>query len=289
MPIDRDADQQQPAARSPGGDELERALRQLRFGIRSRLSARSMDTADLPELFATLRRRFGTLGMTAGSVEIDDFGMDDRTLARATPILDFLGDHVFRIETLHADALPETALFVANRAADWPHGGLLLAHWLARSSPGRPRPRFLCDGEFAARPFVAPQLTRLGGVRAHPENALRLLRSGRSVIAFPGVAGASPGGPSGLGSFGRGGLLRTAAKASVPIVAVGMVGPESLVPQPGASGWGLPTPWVIAFGEPLHCSPDAAGDELWLARSTESLRRQVGEKVDEARARALRR
>ena len=76
-------------------------------------------------------------------------------------------------------------------------------------------------------PFVNPRLTRLGAVRAGRENALRLLRSGSCVIAFPeGIKGSQKSFSERyrLQSFGRGGVIRIALEAGVPLVPVGIVG-----------------------------------------------------------------
>ena len=162
-------------------------------------------------------------------------------------------------------------------------------------------------------PFVTPWLTRMGAVRAGRENAERLLRSGRSVIAFPEGASASRkpfADRYRVGSFGRGGIVRLALETGVPVVPVGIVGAEEVHPLlgrgPGVGalpglpflpvtptfpllGVGgllpLPVRWNIAFGEPLcwnESETAEAGDELWLARTTASLRKRVESLVQEA-------
>jgi len=295
-------------------DELSRALRQLREAIRSRMavSGSGPDDADLRRLFASLRRRAGSLGMRSRPSEIDDFGMDSSALASAGPLLDFLMDRYWRIDLRRVDSLPTPALFVANRSGLLPYDGVMLAHALARLAPDRPRPRFLWTDGIESLPFVTPRLTRLGGVRAGRENAERLLRSGRSVIAFPEGASASQKSFAlryRLQSFGRGGIVRVALETGVPVVPVGIVGAEEVhpligrashaaassqlpflpvtptFPMLGAAGLlPLPVQWVIAFGEPLEwtgADADAAHDEFWLARTTAGLRRRVAALVRE--------
>ena len=296
-------------------DELARALRQFTETLRVR-SARfepASKGGDLGEFFAFLRRSVGALGMRSRPAQIDDFGMDTSALSAAGPFLDFLADRYWRVETHRAESLPALALFVANRGGLLPYDGLILSHVLARKEPDRSRPRFLWTDGVESMPFVTPWLTRLGAVRAGRENAERLLRSGRSVIAFPEGASASRKSFADryrVGSFGRGGIVRLALETGVPVVPVGIVGAEEVHPLLGRApavgafpglpflpvtptfpllGVGgllpLPVRWSIAFGEPIHwteAETAAVGDELWLARTTASLRRRVESLVQEA-------
>ena len=86
-------------------------------------------------------------------------------------------------------------LLVANRSGILPYDGLMISHVVAESLSERRRPRFLVADWLITLPFVQPYLARLGGVRACRENADRLLRTGRSVVAFPeGLKGAQPTG-----------------------------------------------------------------------------------------------
>ncbi len=292
-------------------DELARALREFTNALRARVAdfdstAKGVDPG---ELFASLRRSLGAMGMRSRPAEIDDFGMDTSTLSAAAPFLDFLADRYWRVETHRAESLPAPALFVANRGGLLPYDGLILSHLLARAEPGRPRPRFLWTDGVESMPFVTPWLTRMGAVRAGRENAERLLRSGRSVIAFPEGASASRKSFADryrVGSFGRGGIVRLAVETGVPVVPVGIVGAEEAHPllgrAPSVAGapslpvtptfpllgvaglLPLPVRWSIVFGEPIawaESEPSVVGDELWLARTTAGLRRQVESLVQE--------
>lgn len=117
-------------------------------------------------------------------------------------------------------------------------------------------------------------MNRLGAVRAHPENAVRLLEEGRPVIVFPeGFLGISKPFTQRyqLKRFGRGGYIKLALKLKVPIVPVAIVGAEESMPLlaklPGGM-FGLPylplTPpplparWRIRFSEAVTVegSPD---------------------------------
>ena len=266
------------------------------------------------ELFEELRVRLGTLGMREWSGEIDDFGLDLDALETARPAFDFLLDRWWRAGLLHASRVPEAgpALVVANRSGLLPWDGLMLAHALERLCPAAGRPRFLVADWLMALPFVHPAVVRYGGVRACPENTSRLLRAGARVIAFPeGQRGAAKVFRERyrLRRFGRGGVVRVALRAGVPLLPVGVVGAEEVHPVlfkitgparslglpflpvtptfPWLGPFGalpLPSRWVIAFGEPLDLdglSAEDAEDDLLVSRLTLELRRRIARLVDE--------
>ena len=299
-------------------DEIREALQGLRREIQSRFLPESRESApwqdvDWQALFGQLRRRISTLGMSERSGEVDEFGLDEVVLKRALPMFDLLYDRYWRVELSGAEQLPPRGpcLLVANRSGILPYDGMMLAHGLERHRPELGRARFLIADWLITLPFVQPYLARLGGVRACRENADRLLRNGRSVIAFPeGVKGAAKvfRDRYRLKRFGRGGVVRTALENRVPLVPVGIVGAEEAHPilfkiHGPARSLGLPflpvTPtfpllgpfgalplpskWMILIGEPLsldHLEPDAADDELLISRLTEELRSQIQSLLD---------
>jgi 1-acyl-sn-glycerol-3-phosphate acyltransferase len=182
------------------------------------------------------------------------------------------------------------------------------AIWRERSQL---QPRFMVADWFITLPFVQPYLARLGGVRACRENAERLIRSGKAVLAFPeGQKGAAKVFRERyrLKRFGRGGVVRVALETRVPIIPIGIVGAEEAHPilfkwhalaRPvglpflpvtptfpllGPLGLlPLPTKWVIRIGEPIsieHLAPDAVSDELLISRMNEELRSHVQSLID---------
>ena len=311
------------ASEEAGLELLHAALRDLRREIRARASP-ATPAATRPEVarefdwqaaFDELRHRLGTLGMVERSGKVDEFGMDDVTLARTRLLLDFLMDRYWRVEVLGLDALdPERPnLLVANRSGLLPYDGLMLAQAVERWHPLRERPRFLVADWLITLPFAQPYLARLGGVRACRENADRLLRAGRSVIAFPeGVKGAAKvfAERYRMKRFGRGGVIRAAVENRVPLVPVGIVGAEEahpilfkadlparslglpFVPVTPTFPWlgpvglvPLPTKWVIQVGAPIpldELDPAALEDELLLSRLTEELRGRIQDLVGSA-------
>jgi 1-acyl-sn-glycerol-3-phosphate acyltransferase len=269
---------------------------------------------DWMALYESLRRRFGSAGMRSLAAEVDDFGMDTAALDRARPWLDALFERWWRVETTGLSDVPRgrSCLFVANHSGLLPWDGLMICHALARAGQTSLRPRFLVEDWLLALPFAQPLLTRLGGVRACRENAQRLLRTGRSVVAFPeGAKGATKVFRQRyrVQRFGRGGVVRTAIAARAPIVPVAVVGAEEAHPllfriETTARALGLPflpvTPtfpwlgplglvplpakWWIGFGEPIRTDEleaDAAEDEILVWRMNEQLRAAVQHRLDE--------
>jgi 1-acyl-sn-glycerol-3-phosphate acyltransferase len=303
-------------------DEVRAALADLRHEIDTRFGRRPATPdprPDLPvgrdvmDLFDQARRRLQTFGMVERSGEVDEFGLDDVVVSRAAPFLDFMLERWWRADVAGLENLPVEGpcLLVANRSGLLPWDGLMISHAVSRWHPRAERPRFLVADWLVTLPFAQPTLARVGGVRACRENAERLLRSGRWVVAFPeGQKGAAKvfRDRYRLQRFGRGGAVRVALENQVPLVPVGVVGAEEAHPvlfkvTAPARAVGLPfmpvTPtfplmgpfgalplparWGIRFGEPLafdRLTPDDASDELLVSRLTAELRTSIQELVE---------
>jgi 1-acyl-sn-glycerol-3-phosphate acyltransferase len=302
------------------GDLLSGALVDLRREIHSRFSSyNAVDdggqrgAADWMPLFEELRRRLPALWMTERSGHVDDFGLDQQTIRHARPVLEYLRRHYWRVDVTGVEDLPtdRAVLLVANRSGILPYDGLMISHVVAESLSERGRPRFLVADWLITLPFVQPYLARLGGVRACRENADRLLRTGRSVVAFPeGLKGAGKvfRHRYRLQRFGRGGVVRVAIEVGVPMVPVSVIGAEEAHPvlfktETVARTLGLsfipvtptfpllgpvgllplPSKWSIRFGSPIeteHLGTEAARDELLVSRMTEELRSEIQAMVD---------
>ena len=302
-------------------ETLREALDDLRREIRLRVPDQSLSARpdsgvesdlDIVGLVDGLRKRLATLGMRERSVEIDDFGLDEELIQRADPVLNWMQSSYWRIDIEGLEHLPSSspALFVANRAGFLPWDALMLAHVIHNASPrfGRPRP-MLADW-LVTLPFVHAFAARMGGVRACRENADRLLRTDRSVIAFPeGAKGATKTFRERyrLKRFGRGGVVRAAIENRVPIVPVGLVGPEEAHPVLFKShrvarrvglpflpvtptfpllgplgGIPMPTKWVMVFGEPITppSLTDPAAEALVVSQANAALRERIQALVD---------
>lgn len=307
------SDQQQPPE-SDGDDLMTNALDELTRGIRERVGQGENDI-DWFELFDELRDRFGNIGMADRSGDVDDFGLDPELLRSWAPLLRFLRERWWRIDIRGGETLPPEgpALFVANRAGLLPYDGLMISDAVARLRGPEHRPRFLIADWLITLPFVQSTVARLGGVRACRENAERLLGDAQSVVAFPeGQKGAAKvfAERYRVQRFGRGGVVRLALEAGVPLVPVAVVGSEEVHPvlfklETAARAVGLPfvpvTPtfpwlgplgaiplpskWSITFGRPLPPPPEAsvaAQDDLLVTRITEEIRDEIQRLVDDA-------
>jgi 1-acyl-sn-glycerol-3-phosphate acyltransferase len=305
---DPDADLDAPGAPPGTAPVLHDALEALRERLVERFVPTDAGGVDWMALYESMRRRLSSVGMRDVSAEVDDFGMDTEAIASARAWLDLLYDRWWRVSVLGSALVPRgrATLFVSNHSGLLPWDGLMIAAALERHQPAAPRVRFLVADWLATLPFAQPWITRLGGVRACRENAERLLRTGRSVVAFPeGARGAAKVFRQRyrVQRFGRGGVVRTALALGAPLVPVAVVGAEEAHPVlfkvetlaravglpfipvtptfPALGPLGvvpLPSKWSIAFGAPIETAelgPDAASDEILVWRMTEELRAGV--------------
>lgn len=251
-----------------------------------------------------LRRRLPWPGAGDIATEVDAFGLDAQYLARARALLDFLYRRWWRVVVSDAGQIPEQprVLFVANCSGVLPWDGLMLAHAVEREHASHRRPRFLVSDHVMTRPFLPPVLARLGAVRAHPENAERILGRDEWLIAFPeGHKGALKPFRARyrLARFGRGGFVTLALRRRASLVPVAIVGAEEAHPVIGRMQLAerllgaslpltptfpwlgplglipLPSQWRIRFGAPLDLGavePGLAGDPAFVTRTREQVR-----------------
>jgi 1-acyl-sn-glycerol-3-phosphate acyltransferase len=280
-------------------------------GLRARL-----ERFGVGELYRGLRNAatvFGMLGMREHAVEVDAFGMDPFYLDDARVLLDFFYDRWWRVQVSGGEHLaqPGPVIFVANRSGILPYDGLMIAHAAERISPSAQRPRFLVADWIATLPFFQPRIARLGGVRACPENAERLLRDGQRIVVFPeGKKGALK--PFSeryrLQRFARGGFVSLALRLNATVIPTAVVGaeeahpvlfrpvfPSRLLGMPipitptfpllGPLGLiPLPSQWRICFGEPIRWTQNdrrRADDALFINRTRDRIRSTIQLRLEE--------
>lgn len=269
-----------------------------------------------PALLARLQALSRLSGLVEGPGPLDPWGMDERLLAGAEPLLDFLLDSWWRVGLRDADRLPAGgAVIVANHAGALPWDALVLRAALRRD-PIRREIRPLLDARALRQAAVGKVAPRLGAVAATPENALALLAQGRLVAVFPegSLAGEKPWGDRyRLQHFGRGGFAKVALHAAVPIVPCAIVGSEEASPAAARTGWlaerlrlpllamaprlplgplaflPLPARWTIRFGDPVQTRgrgvPDDPAAVAALAEEARSaLQRMLDEDVGARRS-----
>ncbi|HWO25078.1 MAG TPA: lysophospholipid acyltransferase family protein, partial [Kofleriaceae bacterium] len=243
-----------------------------------------------------LWRRWRSLAMWGRSDVVDDFGRDPRAGARWEWLFEFLYSKWFRVEALGLANIPDKgrALLVANHAGTLPYDSAMVMHAVRRDHPARRDVRPLVEDTVFHLPFLGPVMNRIGGVRADPENAERLLQKDELVAVFPE-------GEKGMGKlwrdryrlqrFGRGGFVKLALRTNAPIIPVAVVGAEEAAPMLGKVTWfaknigipwipvtptfpwlgpagllPLPSKWFVQFGAPIDLGrahgPAAAEDRL---------------------------
>jgi 1-acyl-sn-glycerol-3-phosphate acyltransferase len=240
--------------------------------------------------------------------QLPDGGFDRDFMDRAAPLLDFLWTKYFRVQLRGIENVPPSggALVVANHSGGLPYDGAMLIHAFIRKHPQH-RPLRPLVANFAFRSsWMRPVICRIGGVRASMENALSLLARGDLVGVFPeGLRGVGKlfRERYRLAHFGRGGFVRLARTAGVPIIPVAIVGAEEIHPVLGkmtrlAQPLGLPyipitptfpllgplgllpvpTKWTIQVGAPISVPPGEAGkdDTIEIA---EAVRRRMDQMI----------
>ena len=152
------------------------------------------------------------------------------------PVLDFYYRYWFRVEQEGVENVPSEggALLVSNHSGALPPDAPMIMQTIRHEHPS-PRPLYmLAEHWFKGYPGVGVLTNKIGVVPAHPANAQRLLHDeSKLALVFPE-------GQKGtrklywqrykLRRFGRGGFVRTAMRAGVPIVPIAVVGAEDAMP-----------------------------------------------------------
>jgi 1-acyl-sn-glycerol-3-phosphate acyltransferase len=232
--------------------------------------------------------------------DLPDSGYDPAFVERTAPLLEFLWSRYFRVRLLGIENVPDegAALLVGNHSGGIPYDGAMLLHGIRRDHPRHRHVRPLI-ANFAFRSgWMANVVARVGCVRASMETALPMLARGELVAVFPeGLKGVGKlyRERYRLARFGRGGFVRLAREAQVPLLPVAVVGAEEIHPVigkitrfaeplgipyipitptfPWLGPFGLlpvPTKWTIQIGAPI--APPAPGDEGGTSRVAESVR-----------------
>jgi 1-acyl-sn-glycerol-3-phosphate acyltransferase len=251
--------------------------------------------------------------------QVDDWGRSERLFDTIEPLLDFYYRYWFRVEVEGIDNVPDTdgALLVSNHSGALPPDAPMIMQALRLEHP-RSRPVYMLGEHwFKGYPGVSMLVGKMGLVPAHPANAQRLLRDeGRLVLVFPEGAKGSRKlywQRYRLRRFGRGGFVRTAMRAGVPIVPIAVLGAEEAMPifahvpllqrltgliyfpinhafphfGLAAALMYMPAKFRIRFLEPVDLAryePDDAEDVALVQGLTEEIRGRIQAELDELQA-----
>jgi 1-acyl-sn-glycerol-3-phosphate acyltransferase len=248
--------------------------------------------------------------------QIDDWGRSEAAFQLADPILNFYYRYWFRVELQIVENVPAErgALLVANHSGALPPDAPMIMQGI-RTEHAQPRPVYMLGEHwFKGYPGVGMLANKIGLVAAHPANAQRLLcDEGRLALVFPeGQKGSRKlyWQRYRLRRFGRGGFVRTAMKAGVPIVPIAVVCAEEAMPifahvpllqrltglmyfpvnhafphfGLAAGLMYLPAKFKIRFLDPVDLSgygPDDAEDVALVQSVAEDIRAKIQREVDE--------
>lgn len=165
--------------------------------------------------------------------DVDRWGRSEEALRRVGPAIDFLYDHWFRTEVEGLENVPAGgALLVSNHAGALPPDAIQIM-WAIRRELER-RVYMLGENIFSRLPVGGWVFRRIGGVEAAPSTARKLLgEEGQLGLVFPeGTKGTGKRWSERyrLQRFGRGGFVRVAMDAGVPLVPVAVLGAEEAMP-----------------------------------------------------------
>ena len=247
---------------------------------------------------------------------LDDWGRSETAFRLADPVLNFYYRYWFRVEQEGIENVPSSggALLVSNHSGALPPDAPMIMQSIRNEHP-QPRPVYMLGEHwFKGYPGVGMIANKIGLVAAHPANAQRLLRDeGRLALVFPeGQKGSRKlyWQRYKLRRFGRGGFVRTAMRAGVPIVPIAVVGAEEAMPifahvRPlqrltgliyfpvnhafphfglAAGLMYLPAKFRIRFLEPVDLSgygPDDAEDVALVQSLSERIRAGIQREIDD--------
>ncbi len=263
-----------------------------------------------------LRELRGLVPAAEPGRQVDDWGRSQRVFDLIEPLLDFYYRYWFRVEAEGVANVPASggALIVSNHSGALPPDAPMIMQAIRHEHPS-PRPLYMLGEHwFKGYPGVSLLTAKIGLVAAHPANAQRLLADEqRLALVFPEGQKASRKlywQRYRLRRFGRGGFVRTAIRAGVPIVPTAVIGAEEAMPvfaqlpflerltgliyfpvnhafpQFGVAAalMYLPAKFKIRFLEPIDLSghdPADADDLALVQRLSERIRRLIQEEVDD--------
>ena len=168
--------------------------------------------------------------------DLDDWGRSERLVSALDPLLNFYYRYWFRVDAEGVANVPPEggALLVGNHSGALPPDAPMIMQAIRNEHQASRPLHILGEHWFKGFPAVSAFMNKIGVVPAHPANAQRLLADeGGLALVFPeGMKGTRKvlWQRYRLRRFGRGGFVRTALRARVPIVPIALVGGEEAMP-----------------------------------------------------------
>jgi 1-acyl-sn-glycerol-3-phosphate acyltransferase len=248
--------------------------------------------------------------------QLDDWGRSERVYRLMEPLLNFYYRYWFRCDVEGIEHIPATggALLASNHSGALPPDAPMIMQAIRNEHP-KPRPLYMLgENWFKGYPGVGMLANKIGLVSAHPANAHRLLHDeGKLALVFPeGQKGSRKlyWQRYKLRRFGRGGFVKTAIRAGVPIVPIAVVGAEEAMPifahvralqqltgliyfpiNHAFPHFGvfaglmyMPAKFRIRFLEPLTFDghgPDAADDVAFVQQTADAIRARIQTSLNE--------
>jgi 1-acyl-sn-glycerol-3-phosphate acyltransferase len=248
--------------------------------------------------------------------QLDDWGRSERVYGLMEPLLNFYYRYWFRCEVEGVENVPAGggALLASNHSGALPPDGPMIMQAI-RNEHRAPRPLYMLGEHwFKGYPGVGMLANKIGLVAAHPANAHRLLHDeGKLALVFPeGQKGSRKlyWQRYKLRRFGRGGFVKTAIRAGVPIVPIAVVGAEEAMPifahvralqrltgliyfpiNHAFPHFGLlaglmymPAKFRIRFLDPISfdgAGPDAADDVAFVQQTADDIRARIQSALNE--------
>jgi 1-acyl-sn-glycerol-3-phosphate acyltransferase len=244
-------------------------------------------------------------------------GFDPHHWKMVKPFFRFLFHRYWRVTCLGIENIPTQgpALLVSNHSGTLPYDAAMIKLAIEEQHPAGRTVRFLAEDFIFRLPFFGTEVARIGGLRANPDNAKKLIQCGELVLVFPeGIKGIGKRFRERyrLKRFGRGGFVRLAMENNCPLIPVAVLGAEEIHPILMRLTWParslglpylpitptfpllgplglipLPSKWTIAFGAPMFfnkASKESVRDPLTLGDHSESVRLTIQKMIDELRA-----
>ncbi|MBD2342314.1 acyltransferase family protein [Calothrix sp. FACHB-156] len=152
---------------------------------------------------------------------------DPRFIKSIMPIMGWFYDHYFRVQTSGWEHIPpqEQVLFVGshNGGLAAPDMLMMMYDWFRKFGVEQPVYGLMHPKVWEVTPQIAQLVAKCGAIMAHPKMAYAALRSGASVLVYPGGA-EDVFRPYALRNqiyfAGRQGFIKVALRERVPIVPV---------------------------------------------------------------------